>query len=46
MILASHLGRPKGVDQSLSMKPVSDRLGELLDAEVKQAPAVVGDPSF
>ncbi len=43
VVLVSHLGRPKGVDQSLSMKPVSDRLGELLEAEVKQAPAVVGD---
>ncbi len=43
VVLVSHLGRPKGVDPSLSMKPVSKRLGELLDAEVTQAPAVVGE---
>jgi len=43
-ILVSHLGRPKGqVDPALSMRPVGERLGELLDAEVKQAPAVVGE---
>jgi phosphoglycerate kinase len=42
-VLVSHLGRPEGTDPSLSMKPVSDRLGELLESEVKQAPAVVGD---
>jgi phosphoglycerate kinase len=43
IVLVSHLGRPDGADPSLSMKPVSDRLGELLGAEVKQAAAVVGD---
>ena len=43
IVLVSHLGRPKGVDPSLSMAPVAKRLGELLDAEVKLAPAVVGD---
>jgi phosphoglycerate kinase len=43
LILASHLGRPKGkVDPALSMKPVGERLAELLDQEVRQAPAVVG----
>ncbi len=43
LILVSHLGRPKGkVDPALSMRPVGERLGELLSAEVKQAPAVVG----
>ncbi len=42
-ILVSHLGRPKGeVDPALSMRPVGERLGELLGAAVKQAPAVVG----
>jgi phosphoglycerate kinase len=42
-ILVSHLGRPKGkVDPALSMKPVGERLAELLDCEVRQAPAVVG----
>ena len=43
VVLVSHLGRPKGPDPSLSMKPVSDRIGELTDGEVRQAPAVVGD---
>ncbi|HXS46365.1 MAG TPA: phosphoglycerate kinase [Solirubrobacterales bacterium] len=44
LILVSHLGRPKGeVDPGLSMRPVGERLAELLDAGVKQAPAVLGD---
>ncbi len=43
LVLVSHLGRPKGkVDPALSMKPVGERLAELLDCEVRQAPAVVG----
>jgi phosphoglycerate kinase len=44
LVLVSHLGRPQGeVDPALSMRPVSQRLGELLGADVKQAPAVIGD---
>lgn len=43
VVLVSHLGRPKGVDPELSMAPVGERLGDLLGAPVKQAPAVVGD---
>jgi phosphoglycerate kinase len=44
LVLVSHLGRPNGeVDPSLSMRPVGERLAELIGAEVKQAPAVVGD---
>ena len=43
IVLVSHLGRPKGPDPDFSMGPVGKRLGELLGAEVKQAPAVVGD---
>jgi phosphoglycerate kinase len=43
VVLVSHLGRPKGPDLELSMMPVGERLGELLEAPVKQAPAVVGD---
>jgi phosphoglycerate kinase len=42
LILVSHLGRPKGVDASLSLAPVARRLSELLEAEVKLAPAGVG----
>jgi len=44
LVLVSHLGRPKGkVDPALSMKPVGERLAELLGADVKLAPAVVGE---
>ncbi len=43
VVVASHLGRPEGVDPALSMRPVSERLGELGGFPVTQAPAVVGD---
>ena len=43
LVLVSHLGRPEGVDPELSMAPVSAWLGELIGADVTQAPAVVGD---
>jgi phosphoglycerate kinase len=45
LVLVSHLGRPKGtVDPDLSMKPVGERLSELLGGVlVRQAPAVVGE---
>jgi phosphoglycerate kinase len=42
IVLVSHLGRPKERDPALSIAPVGARLGELLGAPVKQAPAVVG----
>jgi phosphoglycerate kinase len=42
LVLCSHLGRPKGRDPETSLEPVSARLGELLDAQVHQAPEVVG----
>jgi phosphoglycerate kinase len=42
LVLCSHLGRPKGRDPSTSLRPVSDRLGELVDAPVHQAPEVIG----
>jgi phosphoglycerate kinase len=42
LLLCSHLGRPKGRDPETSLKPVSDRLAELIDASVDQAPDVVG----
>jgi len=42
LVLASHLGRPKGkFDPELSMAPVGKRLGELLGIEVKQAAGVI-----
>jgi phosphoglycerate kinase len=42
LVLVSHLGRPRGPDPSLSMRPVAETLAELIDAEVELAPAVVG----
>jgi phosphoglycerate kinase len=42
LVLCSHLGRPKGRDPETSLAPVSDRLGELIEAQVHQAPEVVG----
>jgi phosphoglycerate kinase len=42
LILCSHLGRPKGRDPETSLKPASDRLGELIEAPVHQAPEVIG----
>jgi phosphoglycerate kinase len=43
VILASHLGRPKGRrDSQLSLRPVSKRLSELLGQEVLQADDCVG----
>jgi phosphoglycerate kinase len=38
LLLTSHLGRPKGRDESLSMAPVAERLGELLNTDVELAP--------
>jgi phosphoglycerate kinase len=44
VVVCSHLGRPNGEpDPRYSMRPVAQRLSELLRAAVKLAPAVVGD---
>lgn len=43
VILASHLGRPKGgPDTKYTLKPVADRLSDLLGKPVKLAPDCVG----
>ena len=43
LVLAAHLGRPKGgPDPKLSLAPAAERLGELLGTQVRLAPAVVG----
>src|SRR5436190_23552659 len=42
VVVASHLGRPKGLDPSTSLHPVGRRLGELLGTRVFQAHDVVG----
>src|SRR5581483_6464499 len=43
-VLASHLGRPKGaVNPSMSLRPVADRLAELIGRPVAFAPDCIGD---
>jgi len=42
-ILISHLGRPKGVDDSLRMNPIAKRLSELLGKEVFKLDDCIGD---
>src|SRR5439155_8131490 len=43
LILASHLGRPKGKPESkYSLKPVATRIGELLEKPVQFAPDCFG----
>ncbi|HXW58781.1 MAG TPA: phosphoglycerate kinase [Solirubrobacteraceae bacterium] len=43
LVLASHLGRPDGRrEPGLSMRPVAERLSQLMQADVQLAPAVVG----
>ena len=43
-VLASHLGRPKGTpNPSMSLKPIADRLGELVGRPVVFAPDCIGD---
>ncbi len=43
LVLASHLGRPKGrVVPEMSLRPVADRLAELVDAPVRFADDTVG----
>lgn len=41
-VVCSHLGRPKERDPATSLRPVAERLGELLEAPVRLAPEVVG----
>ncbi|HEY7955684.1 MAG TPA: phosphoglycerate kinase [Polyangia bacterium] len=43
LILASHLGRPKGVQPQLSLEPVGARLAELIGREVLLTDEAVGD---
>lgn len=42
VILASHLGRPKGPDEALRMDPVAARLGDLLHRPVRKLDDCVG----
>ncbi|KAA8523431.1 hypothetical protein F0562_009854 [Nyssa sinensis] len=43
VILASHMGRPKGVTQKYSLKPLVLRLSELLGVKVKMANDCIGE---
>ena len=43
VVLASHLGRPKGPTPQLSLEPVAARLAELLEREVILTDEAVGD---
>ena len=44
LVIASHLGRPKGkADPKLSLKPAAQRLAELIPNRVIMAPDAVGD---
>ena len=44
VVLGSHLGRPKGRDETLSLKPVAARLGELLEERGVGPPLMVREP--
>lgn len=43
LVIASHLGRPKGVDPSQSLEPVAARLAELTNGEVILSEQIGGD---
>jgi phosphoglycerate kinase len=45
VIVMSHLGRPKGVEPELSLRPVSSRLAHALEREVQFAEDCVGEPA-
>jgi len=42
LVLVSHLGRPKDREPELSLRPVAERLGELLHSSVTLAPGTHG----
>ncbi|MBW4553769.1 MAG: phosphoglycerate kinase [Aphanocapsa sp. GSE-SYN-MK-11-07L] len=43
VILCSHLGRPKGVDEALRLTPIAKRLSELLGQDVLKLDDCIGD---
>jgi len=43
LILASHLGRPKGPDPKLSLEPVGSKLAEILETEIILTDDCIGD---
>jgi phosphoglycerate kinase len=40
LLLAAHLGRPKGRDEKFSLRPAAERLSELVGEEVQLAPSL------
>lgn len=42
VILMSHLGRPKGIEESLRLTPVQEKLMEYLDTSIWKAPNCIG----
>jgi len=42
VILASHLGRPKGKEEQFSLRPIAERLSELLKKPIKMATDSIG----
>lgn len=46
IVIISHLGRPKGRDDSLSLEPVAVRLSELLERKVNFVDDVIGDKVY
>ncbi len=46
LVVASHLGRPKGEDPKLSLRPVAKRLGELLGRQVAFCPRPAGQEAL
>lgn len=43
VVIISHLGRPEGRDEKLSLEPVAQRLAEYLGEPVRFVPQTVGD---
>ena len=43
VVIMSHLGRPEGREQKYTLKPVADRLSELLDKKVVFVDDCIGD---
>lgn len=43
IVIISHLGRPKGKQDKLSLEPIADRLAKLLKHDVRFVPDTVGD---
>lgn len=39
VVLMSHLGRPKGYDEKLSLKPVAEKMSELMKKDIKFVPS-------